>query len=268
MIYITGSSGFIGRHLTQKLDDYDIPWKRLERNIKNNGWLELNIPIGSVCFHLAANNSLKSSTFNPEVTIIEAKNLACALLEMNFSKIIFSSSGVVYGSDSINAYQEKDKSSTSTHPYLQAKLVVEKLLIEHGHLVVRLANVYGGDMDKNNVLSDILKQLPNKKTLVLRDGSCIRDFVHVSDVIDGLVKLERLNKNGVYNLGSGVGVSIYELAKSVLELSGEGHRDVLSLQQKKVMSSVILDSSKLSVECNWKPKISLCDGIRELLVEQ
>ena len=102
----------------------------------------------------------------------------------------------------------------------------------------------------NNVLSDILKQIPgNGKTLVIRDGSSVRDFVHVEDVVNGFVRLAMEGKTGVYNLGGGVGVKARDLAQLALDLSGLKDMRIESLKKEDSKSCIILDNSKLASAC-------------------
>ena len=69
----------------------------------------------------------------------------------------------------------------------------------------------------------------------------------------------------MYNLGSGVGTSIGDLALLTLELAGQSERRVMSKNRTRVMSSIVLDCSEMTNACGWTPQVSLRQGIATLL---
>jgi UDP-glucose 4-epimerase len=129
-----------------------------------------------------------------------------------------------------------------------------------------LANVYGPGVAKNNIFSDILNQLAlGNGAISLRDGSCVRDFIHAQDVVDGLLRLVRAPQSGVFNLGSGVGTRTGALARMVLDLAGQTTRKVVSLNTNDSTSCIVLDCSIMMKTYQWRPCKSLEDGIVDIL---
>jgi UDP-glucose 4-epimerase len=184
---------------------------------------------------------------------------------MNFSHIVFASSAAIYGDKSTRPHTESDP-EVLDHPYARAKSEAENILRKESDTVVRLANVYGPGMAKNNIFSDILNQLSqDTEALFVRDGSSIRDFVHVDDVVDGFIRIAKAPQSGVFNLGSGVGTKAEDLGRLVLDVAGQKNRKVASLKLGDSGSCLVLDSSKMMKTYTWRPRKSLEEGIGEML---
>jgi nucleoside-diphosphate-sugar epimerase len=147
----------------------------------------------------------------------------------------------------------------------------ENAVTEHpSGIVMRLANVYGPRMSGSNVISEILRQIPNQGDILVADSTPVRDFVWVEDIVEGISKLALMDKaelgeSKVYNLGTGVGTSISELAQLVLDLIGQPERRVVSKNPMGLASSIVLDYSSTTNACGWVPQTSLREGLRSLL---
>jgi UDP-glucose 4-epimerase len=137
-------------------------------------------------------------------------------------------------------------------------------------IIARLGNVYGFGMSRSNVLSRLLEQIELQGDLRVTDTVPIRDFIWVEDVVNGILSLalaefRDFGDRRIYNLGTGIGTSIGELARLVLEIAGQTERHVVSEIQTTRESSVILDFSDISRVCGWAPSTSLRSGINQLL---
>ena len=139
--------------------------------------------------------------------------------------------------------------------------------------ITRFANVYGSRC--HGVIHDFMDKLlaDPTKLVIIGTGQQCRDFVHVSDVVDALVKVGTMDSaNGeVYNLGFGKTISILELAKMMLT--------ILNLQDKTVVTTtgqswqgdvtkIWFDITKAKKELNWNPKVSLEDNIKDIIAER
>ena len=117
------------------------------------------------------------------------------------------------------------------------------------------------------MLSDILKQIPvMDQDLVIRDGSSVRDFVHVDDVVNGVIGLAKSPCMGIYNLGTGIGTKALDLARLVLGLAGQKNRSVISLKKEDSKSCIVIDNSRLSSASGWSPDKTLEEGVRDLVM--
>jgi len=264
-IFVSGSSGFIGRQLTRGLGEEGLSWAPMQRSKSNCEWINPRIPANSICIHLAALNDLNLTSIDPEKAIREAKSLALELIGMNFSHIVFASSTMIYGDKNTVPHTEGGLVKLD-HPYARVKWEVENILLKAGGTVVRLANVYGSGMAGNNVFSDILGQLSQEnQALSIRDGSCVRDFVHVHDVVNGFIRLIKAPEPGIFNLGSGVGTKTRDLARLILDLAGQNNREVVSLKSDDSCSCITIDCSKMIHSYQWRPNKILEAGISDIL---
>ena len=140
-------------------------------------------------------------------------------------------------------------------------------------VITRFANVYG--LRCHGVIHDFLDKLaknPNKLEIIGTGKQC-RDFVHVSDVVEALVKVgsEDYVNGQVYNLGLGKTTSIIDLSQLILT--------ILNLQDKTVITTtgvswqgdvtkIWFDITKAKKELNWTPKVTLEESIKEVIADR
>lgn len=273
-IVVTGASGFIGRHLIEHLSGIInteiVPLTR--REIPNIVRLSnyADAPDGDVLIHLAEDNNLENVAKKGLSYEHEALSTLGMLLTKKYKRVIYPSSSTLYGDKSVTPHGVGDDIFVK-NSYTRIKSLSESVVLENPNgIVVRLANVYGPLMSTNNVMSQILKQIPQQGNLEVRDVTPVRDFVWVQDVAEGismlaLMDLAEIGKPEIYNLGSGVGTSIGDLALLTLELAGQPERGVVSKNQARVASNIVLDYSETTNACGWTPQMSLRQGIASLL---
>lgn len=273
-IVVTGASGFIGGHLIEHLASIAnieiIPLTRREipNIVRVSNYTDA--PDGDVLIHLAEDNNLENVAKKGLSYEYAALSTLGVLLTKKYKRIIYMSSSTLYGDKSVTPHVTSDD-IFADNPYTRIKSLSERSVLEDPNgMVVRLANVYGPLMSTNNVMSQILKQIPHQGDLVVGDVTPIRDFVWVKDVVEGismlaLMDLAEIGKPKMYNLGSGVGTSIGDLALLTLELAGQPERRVVSKNQAHIASNIVLDFSNTTNACGWTPRISLQQGIASLL---
>ncbi|SEG10043.1 dTDP-L-rhamnose 4-epimerase [Thalassococcus halodurans] len=164
--------------------------------------------------------------------------------------------------------------------YASTKLMQEYLLrqgLEQSGIeasILRLQNVYGAGQSLHNpytgVLSIFAQQLLEGKTLnIYEDGEIVRDFVHVSDVVSAFHRLCELElvPQETADIGSGKGASILEVAQTMIEvLDLVGERLTISGQFRPGdVRHAVADISAAERYLDWKPQVSLSDGIRDLI---
>jgi UDP-glucose 4-epimerase len=299
-VMVTGGAGFIGFHLSKKLssltDDltiYDNLSSGKMENVKDvskakfvkGDILDPKTLLGQekfdLIYHLAAQVVVPYSMENPLIDFdTNAKGTLCVLekARKDDAKLVFASSAAVYGNPSVFPTPE----SYGFHPfscYGLSKVVGEEYCQMYREqygldiAITRFANVYGSRC--HGVIHDFMDKLiadPNKLVIIGTGQQC-RDFVHVSDVVDALVKVGIMDSaNGeVYNLGYGKTISILELAKMMLT--------ILNLQDKTVVTTtgqswqgdvtkIWFDITKAKKELNWNPMVSLEDNIKEIIAER
>jgi UDP-glucose 4-epimerase len=299
-VLVTGGAGFIGFHLSERLSAltsnltiYDNLSSGKMKNVKDvpkatfvkGDILDLNslcgLPKQNLIYHLAAQVVVPYSMENPmEDFETNAKGTLCVLekARKDDAKLVFASSAAVYGNPTVFPTPE----TYGFHPfscYGLSKVVGEEYCQMYQEqygleiAITRFANVYGPRC--HGVIHDFLDKIAKDSTKleIIGTGLQSRDFVHVSDVVDALVKVGTDDSaNGeVYNLGYGKTISIIDLAKMMLK--------ILNLQDKTKVTTtnvswhgdvtkIWFDNSKARKELNWNPKISLEDNIKEIIAER
>jgi UDP-glucose 4-epimerase len=297
-VLVTGGAGFIGSHLVDRLIDegYDVrvidslysgKLENIEHHIKSGkvDFVKGDIRDASLVkksligveavFHLAAIISVPFSVSNPELTLdvnlAGTLNLLNACSEKNVGKFIFVSSCAVFGDTNENA------STNPISPYAESKLLAERDCLNFQQkgllqsVVLRFFNVYGprqGMNDYSGVITRFINRAKEGQSLTIYgDGSQTRDFVNVKDIVQALFTCLKISgANGeVFNIGSGKATSITELAKAVLELTGQDLEIRYELIRAGDIKDSFADISKARKLLAYEPEVSLRDGLRVLI---
>ena len=283
-IFITGGAGFIGIHLCKKLSTlhkvtlYDnfsnsnqkdfpiIPNVTLViGDILDHSKLSHSMENHDVVIHLAAKTDVIDSVNNPDDTfqtnVNGTQNVLDSCSSHNIPKLIVMSSAAIYKNS--NTIVSELSNTEPSSPYGQSKLYMEKIIISSklNYSILRLFNVYGGG-NTGGVIANFAKNISENKPLtIFGDGKAVRDFVHIDDVIDGII-LCIDSKSGLYNIASGVGTSITNLTNLFVQ-SSENKIIYKSARMGEITYSVA-DISKSQSDLGFSPKISLKDGLKTL----
>jgi UDP-glucose 4-epimerase len=274
--FITGAAGFIGKAVISELLSRNLEIIGLSRgrhDIPNgvlfldlNDFLSTSNGGGNICIHLAADNRATSEITSVE-SVNEAVELAQKIVACGFSKVVFASSALVYGNHFHRSLTEEDIPCPEGD-YAATKQAVENVFLVRGQTVARIANVYGPEMSANNILSDILKQLPGQQPIALRNTRPVRDFIRVDDVARGLVDLALGFQGGIFNLSTGIGTSVETLARTVLEHAGQPNRRIVSHINDNTESKLVIDATKMKSHYGWRARVSLNEGIGQILADK
>lgn len=287
-----GGNGFIGSHLVDHLLANGESVKVLDRNTEptnidptlvtylSGDLLDtqiINEALRDVLlvYHLASTSTPKTSIEDPIADIhgnvLGTVNLLNEMRQVNVSRIVFvSSGGTVYGVPEHLPINE----SHPTNPissYGITKLAIEKYIQMYGHnygiqyCILRVANAYGPRQNPKNpqgAISVMLRQaLNNQEFEIWGDGSVIRDYVYISDLIEAISKASYLNGNNLFNISTQRGVSIYQLVETC-QKQGIAVRHRYEPPRTYDVPEVVLDISKAKKTLDWSPKVSLHEGIQ------
>jgi len=233
--------------------------------------------------HLAAKKAVGESMVNPSLYYKENIGGFISLLEAmsqaDVKRIVYSSSAAVYGTPTENKVTEKSATNPES-PYGETKLVGEWLLKADEKarqiqwIALRYFNVVGaanpelGDTGVNNLVPMVFRALSNNQRpqvfggdYATPDGSCIRDYIHVSDLADShLIAAQKLlNENycGIINIGRGQGFSVKQVMDTISEVLGKNiHYEVVDRRPGDPVQT-IADVSKAKSDLNWEAKNDL-----------
>jgi len=237
--------------------------------------------------HLAAKKVVGESVDNPlkyyENNVGGTLNLLAAMSLKGVKKIVFSSTAAVYAPSEKLAIAESDLTEPLS-PYGQTKLLSEKLISAVAKaenlsaISLRYFNVVGAlrdefaDNSKDNLVPKVFAALKAGKNPEIygsdyptKDGSCIRDYIHVSDLAKAhVVALEKVfatKVDEVYNVGSGSGYSVTEMINQIAESIGKAITPTLSPRRPGDTAQLIASIAKIERELGWKPERSLKEMI-------
>ena len=242
--------------------------------------------------HFAGKSLVGESVEKPDlyfdVNVNGTNNLLVQMRENKIKKLIFSSSAATYGEVEVIPISENSKTNP-TNAYGSTKLQVEELIsnecAEHGLSAVSLRyfNVAGALKTQNGWLAErhdpethlipnILKSSEENPVRVFGtdwptyDGTCIRDYVHVIDLVEAhllaLLSLEA-PEHKVYNLGSGTGYSVKEVIAASDKATGKSTPIISDKRRSGDPAILIADIAKVKRELGWGP----VRGIHEMVAD-
>ena len=282
---VTGGAGFIGSNLVDALvargdavtvvDDF-ASGKRAFVNAQAE-LLEHDItePLSvdaEVIFHLAAQADVQTSMRRPNydaaVNVVGTVNVLAAA-ERTGAQVVFASSGGA-GYGECPGPVAEDFPFLPLSPYGIAKKCGEEYLAGwnriHGtsHVSLRFANVFGPRQDsglEGGVVSIFLERMAaGEPTVIFGDGTQLRDFVYVRDVIDALIAAVG-RKGGPYNIGTGDETSVADLHTACAKVAGVADEPGHAAARLGDVHRSVLDSSLAARELGWRPRVSLDEGL-------
>lgn len=253
---VTGGTGFVGRHLVNRLNDIgqvEIVDKLINKDIRGN--LDKEFEGVDYVFHLAAAIQPKRVDEFYEVNVDGTKRLLERSVQNKVKRFIYASSAAVYGNGwrPINHYGLSKKVSED---------LVNFYDVESN--ILRFFNVYGqGGRGLINTTIDSLKrdQLP----IIKGDGTNTRDYVHVQDIVDALLLACFSKKSGdTFDIGTGTSYTTNETVKRVCKLMGKEFKPIYIPGEDEINHSVA-KFRYASKELGFIARINLNKGIESLL---
>ena len=232
--------------------------------------------------HMAVESVVEYSLTDPrryfQSNIIGGIKLLDSMLKYGISKLIFSSSAAVYG-EPHNVPITEDHPQMPLNAYGESKLIFERILKWYGrayglkHISLRYFNAAGATehlgedhRPETHLIPNVLKAaLKNSPVTIFgtdyptKDGSCIRDYVHVIDIaeahVSALEKVDELS-GGSYNLGNGDGYSVLQVMAEARRVTKIEIPSRVSRRRLGDPAVLVASSDRARAELGWKPKFS------------
>lgn len=300
-VLITGANGLVGSHLTERLiamganiiatcrendprsyyneKGFDKKVTEVIADIKDaNRIFEIVTKYEiEYIFHVAAQAIVGTAYYNPTETfgtnIMGTVNiLETARLYPRVKAVVVASSDKAYGKKCADATE--DQPMAGDHPYDVSKscadLIARTYYKTYGLPVAvsRFGNIYGpGDLNFNRIVPGMMEALINNETLELRsDGSFVRDYVYVKDVVDGYIVLaENIEKikGEAFNFSTGYNFSVIDLIEKISKLLDKKLEYKILNNQKNEIPSQSLNYEKVKNVLGWESKHTFEEGIKE-----
>tara|TARA_B100000686_G_scaffold354601_1_gene465744 strand:+ start:8865 stop:9878 length:1014 start_codon:yes stop_codon:yes gene_type:complete len=307
-ILITGADGFIGSHLTEALFKFNCNLRvmTMYNSFNTWGWLDTidkkvlkNIEVisgdirdkkfvNNACknidyiFHLASLIAIPHSYNSPyaylETNALGTLNLVESSLENNIKKIIHTSTSEVYGESSKIPINESELIKAKS-PYSAMKIAADQIAYSYFSTynlpvtILRPFNTFGPRQSCRAIIPTIITQLLNTKNKI-KLGSLYptRDFLYVTDTVDGFIKslLSEKNIGEIINIGSGYEISIGNLVQMIQKIMKTkflvtSDKDRIRPKPGEVFR-LKADIKKAKKLLNWKPKYTGKDGLQKSLL--
>ena len=251
-----------------------------------------NYPIDAV-MHFAAYAYVGESVAEPEKyyinNVANTLNLLHAMRDHGCSKIIFSSTCATYGEPGKVPITE-DMPQEPVNPYGASKFMVERILKDYAkaydlkYIALRYFNAAGADPEgeigeshdpETHLIPLVLDAASGKRPDIkvfgtdypTRDGSCIRDYIHVTDLASAhLLALEYLDNggdSGCFNLGNEQGTSVLEVIEAVRKVTGRDFKVTRADRRPGDPATLVGSSEKAKQVLGWKPEYGDIETIVE-----
>jgi UDP-glucuronate 4-epimerase len=302
-VIVTGAAGFIGSHLCERLlgggwtvvgvddfnDFYDPQIKR--RNIKtclqNKRFRLVKVDIrdavginkivsegADIVVHLAARAGVRPSIAQPalyaDVNINGTLTMLEAAKKNGIKKFVFASSSSVYGNNKKVPFSEEDNVDFPISPYAATKKAGELICHTYHHLYeisvtcLRYFTVYGPRQRPDLAIHKFACLIEQGKPIpVYGDGSMMRDFTYIDDIIDGTVAaINKCAGYNIYNLGESRPIKVNDLIEEIEKTLGKkAVIEYLPLQPGDV-ERTYADVTKAGRDLGYSPNTAISDGLK------
>lgn len=297
---VLGARGFIGSHLTDALlaagahvrafdrpgiqavkgvpDDKRPGLTSLEGDLVSTKDIDVALEGVDVCYHLVSTTLPKTSNLDPaydiETNLLGTLRLLDAAVRHKVKRVVFTSSGgTVYGNPCHTPIAENHPTEP-TCSYGIMKLAIEKYLALyqqlHGlqHTVLRLANPYGErqriEASQGAIAVFLGRALRDEGIEIWGDGSVVRDYLHISDVVRALLAaVTPGSANQVFNIGSGQGSSLNTLLSTIRDVTGKDLKAGYQPGRGFDVPVNVLDVTRAAQQLGWRPQTDLHTGISQ-----
>jgi UDP-glucuronate 4-epimerase len=305
-VLITGAAGFIGSHLSEQLladglivvgldnfDDFYNPqikrqnikgclknknFQLVEADIRDSAAMDKTVGSGvEIIVHLAARAGVRPSIEKPllyaDVNINGTMVLLEAAKKHKVNKFIFGSSSSVYGNNKKVPFSEDDDVDFPISPYAATKKAGELICHTYHHLYgisitpLRFFTVYGPRQRPDLAIHKFAQLIEQGKPIpVYGDGSMMRDFTYIDDIIDGTVAaMNKCTGFSIYNLGESRPITVNDLIAEIEKALGKKAVKEYLPPQPGDVERTFADVTKAVNELGYKPNTTIQTGLAKFV---
>ncbi|GEM_PF-1626396 len=287
---VTGVSGLVGYRLARNLLEQNIPLVGLDRN-ENKFSADLQQfpgfsfraadvcslpalrdaipPSVEIIYHLAGQPAVWFANTHPAedftVNVSGTVNLLELMRERGYGKIIYASTGDVYGEASPAV---EDVAPRPLNFYGLSKLSAENYIRLYSrkfglsHCILRFALIYG-PLQKRNIVFDVMQSLATRQINVFTSLESLYDFIFIEDVLQALITAHRQQwENTTVNISSNQGISVGQVVETILGLAGLKNKITVNIKENGITHKVYPNARALGL--GWQPQYDFDHGIQKV----
>ena len=304
-VLVIGGLGFIGVNLTAKLAGLGArvavltpnrskhaadaaSFERhgveiLEGDLRDQPLIEQHVEGRQLIFNLSGQSGAVRSMEDPWTDLDVNLRGNLVLLEALRARnrdvtVVFAGSRLQYGHvDDLPVGEDAAQTALCLHAI--HKQTIEKYfdlyrrLFGIGYSVARITNPYGPGQPSSRTAYGVINRLihqaiTDRALTIYGDGAQQRDYVHVDDVVDALIRMATsgVAEGRAYNVASGSGISMIDLAREIIAIAGAGrieHVEWPALARQIETGDFVADISRIREELGWQPRIRLREGLEK-----
>lgn len=275
-------------------DFYDplIKQNNIKNNINNKNFIFYNIDLLNTLelkkifennkidnvIHLAGYGGVRPSIENPKLyidnNIVATLNILECMKNHKIQKLVYASSSSVYGNSKETIFKETLNVSEPISPYAMTKKACEELCYTYNKLynikviALRFFTVYGKRQRPDLAISKFTKLiLENNPIPVFGDGSTMRDYTYIEDIVSGIISAIEYNKTNyeIINLGGGEPINLERMIKTIETVLGKKAIINRMEMQKGDVDKTVADITKARNLLNYTPSTSFENGIKKFV---
>ncbi|KKB82373.1 hypothetical protein VW29_16285 [Devosia limi DSM 17137] len=291
-IVIVGGNGFIGRNFSARAERAGHRITIVGRSVDYAGHHDY-LPGGQVALaaspsllvhadlvcHLASSTIPATADADPigdvQTNLVDTLRLLEAMRHSGNGRLLYlSSGGAIYGAGTSVPICE-DHPTDPLSAYGIAKLAVEKYLAMYARtgalhpMIIRPSNAYGSGQASYGRLGAVTTffnlAVRGERATIWGNGTVVRDYIHVSDICELMLRAAEERQTGIYNCGSGRGTSLLDLLALIETITGKPIARDMRPPRPFDPPAIVLDTARARSTFGWVPKVSLESGVRMLL---
>ncbi len=269
------------RHQETAIDFEARGMRVVEADVRDRTRMEASVRGQDVVFNLAGQSGAVRSMEDPwhdldvnvrgMLTLVEAVRR-----ESPKAHVVFTGSRLEYGrvgSDPVSETRDPDPLCVHAVHKLAAEeyLRLYERLYGISYAVARITNPYGPGQPRSRTAYGVVNRLihlalAGEPLQIYGDGSQRRDYIYIDDVVQALLVLgQARSSNNIYNVGTGVGTAIADMAKAIVAAAGAGRIEFVAwpaLAEQIETGDFVADISRIRGDLGWQPVVALGDGLR------
>lgn len=284
-VLVTGAKGLIGKETLQPLFNKGYEVYALttgEKPVDNIKWVQGNLfdsdKINQILSEIKPTHLLHlawqtTGMFNDNMNfdfLTASIELLKSFKQHGGKKVVIAGTYVEYA-ESNELLDEYTSTITPQHIYGKCKNYlreIAELYCLHNDIQFawgRIFSAFGLEKDLRRLTGDVMNSLFNDKTVEIRSGSLIRDYIYSKDVANAFVEILDSDKNGIFNISTGKATSIKDYVLTIARLMNKEHLVIFNEQASNQYKFVVGSNSRLVNEIGWQPKYTIEQALEEII---